>query len=396
MALKLRDLYGEHRRRFQLELIAGEAGLDNLLSWVYVAENYTTSHFLHGGELIITTGVISGGSPDWLLEFLHHMTAQHTCGLILNEGPYFRREMISQAALDYCEEQRYPLMLMPWHIHIYDITRTFCNRIFIDTRRDEEINRAFVALAEGAGDQAAAIARLGSFQFPADAPYYAAVFSMPGHPELSPADSDRLMTQLSAELLHQDFPCYLAARERGVFLVCQCGEAAPVETLTRRLQQQIDLHYHGELCAAGVGGRADCLGAIAASCRQARATLQLGLLRGQRFFRYDDAGFFRLLMAIPDLSVLRAYVADQLGPVLDYDRRHNSDLARTLQLYLLHDGSIQAVAAQAFCHRNTVNHRLHILKETLGYILDSPAVRFELLSAFLAREYLESREILTG
>ncbi|MGM9537318.1 MAG: PucR family transcriptional regulator [Candidatus Onthomonas sp.] len=396
MALKLRELYEEHRRRFQLELIAGAAGLDNLLNWVYVAENYTTSHFLHGGELIITTGVISGGSPDWLLEFLQHMTAQHTCGLILNEGPYFRREMISQAALDYCEARRYPLMLMPWHIHIYDITRAFCNRIFIDTRRNEEINRAFVDLAEGTGDQAAAVARLGSFHFPADAPYYAAVFSLPGHPAFSPADSDRLMTRISAILLSQSFPCYLAARERGVFLVCQCGQAAPVEGLTRRIQQEIDCHYRDALCAAGIGGRVNALGEIGASYRQARATLQLGLLRGERLFRYDDAGFFRLLMAIPDRSVLHAYVEAQLGPVLDYDRQHNSDLARTLYLYLLHDGSIQAVAAQAFCHRNTVNHRLHILKETMGYALDSPAIRFELLSAFLAREYLESREVPAG
>ncbi|MGN1009148.1 MAG: PucR family transcriptional regulator [Butyricicoccus sp.] len=391
MALKLGDLYEEYHRRFQLEQIAGAAGLGSIVKWIYVAEDYATSDFLHGGELLITTGVISGGDPDWLLRFLQRMTARHTCGLILNEGPYFRREMISQAALDYCEAQRYPLFLMPWHIHIYDITRDCCNRIFIDARRDEEINCAFVALAEGRGDPSAAAACLERFQFPADAPYYTAAFALPGHPEFSPADSDQLMTHLSAALLSQPFPCYLAAKERAVFLVCQHEQASAVEELTRYVCQQIDLHYHGALCAAGIGGRATSLYAIADSYRQAQATLRLGIARGQRLFRYEDAGFFCLLMEIPDLSVLRAYADAQLGAVHEYDRRHNSDFSRTLYLYLLHGGSIQAVAAEAFCHRNTINHRIHILKDTLGYDLDSAPVRFELLSAFLAEEYLQSR-----
>ena len=113
MALILGSIYEETRQRFQLTLAAGEAGLRSPVKWVYVAEDYTTADFLRGGELIITTGVTSGGSAQWLLRFLRHMTAQGTCGLIVNVGQYLQEADISQEVLDFCNERDFPLFLMP-------------------------------------------------------------------------------------------------------------------------------------------------------------------------------------------------------------------------------------------------------------------------------------------
>lgn len=75
--------------------------------------------------------------------------------------------------------------------------------------------------------------------------------------------------------------------------------------------------------------------------------------------------------------------------MLDYDQKHKRDFADTLYRYLLTQGNIQQVAEQSFCHRNTIHHRLHILQEQFGYRLDDPMVRFDLMSAFMVKEYLE-------
>ena len=37
---------------------------------------------------------------------------------------------------------------MPWEVHIYDITRDYYNRIFMDTQKDTSITDAFLSFIE--------------------------------------------------------------------------------------------------------------------------------------------------------------------------------------------------------------------------------------------------------
>lgn len=391
MALFLKDLYEESRQRFQLRLIAGESGLNNLMKWIYVAEDYTTADFLHGGELIITTGVISGGSASWLLRFLRHMTAQHTCGLIINEGKYLHKSDITQEVLDFCNEHHFPLFLMPWWVHIYDITRDYYDRIFLDTRRNEDINRAFLSLMEPHSDSSAALSTLSDFHFPENAPYYAAVFEAIGRRDLILSDNSQLMNQIDIRLSALPFPCYLVTKSDAFFFICQQEARAETEAVVQLIQEQVRICYPALSFSAGIGGRVDSLRLLRRSYAQAQAALQMGVQRQEPVFQYEDMGFFKLLLEIEDKAVLHAYAQCQLEPIHTYDRKHNSNYTQTLYLYLLHNGSVQAIAEQSFCHRNTINHRLHIIRDTLGYRLEDTKVRFELMAAFQVEEFLGHR-----
>lgn len=99
-------------------------------------------------------------------------------------------------------------------------------------------------------------------------------------------------------------------------------------------------------------------------------------------------GFFKLLLAIEDKKILKDYEKEQLGEVLAYDKAHSSDYTETLYQFLLHQGSIQAAAAAMFCHRNTINYRMKVLREFLNRDLTDTRTQFELLTAFQIREYL--------
>ena len=57
MSLLLQDIYSETKDNYHLKLVCGAGGLNRLMNWVYVAEDIATTDFLHGGELIITTGM---------------------------------------------------------------------------------------------------------------------------------------------------------------------------------------------------------------------------------------------------------------------------------------------------------------------------------------------------
>lgn len=386
MALILRDIYQNTRQRFQLELLAGEQGLRNCMRWVYVSEDYTTADFLHGGELIITTGVISGGSSDWLLHLLHGITRQHACGLIVNEGPYLTRSQISQEVLDFCNAQQFPLFVMPWHIHIYDITRDYCDRIFTDTRYHEAIDQALLTLLTPTADHRQALGLLSGQGFPFQSSYYIVQVHMQPDAQIGPA----LRDWVYAALAEWPFPALARMQNQSFTLLCRSDAPDAIPTAAAALQSGLHARFPGCTCTVGIGGQVHNLDLLAKSLEQAQTALRWGRSGQRSLARYDDMGFFRLLTEVHDRDFLERYVHEHLGPVMDYDSRHKSDFQQTLLLYLMNHGSIQAISAQSFFHRNTISHRIDILRDQLGYALDDPMVRFHLLTAFQIQTFLDT------
>ena len=57
MAVTLMMLCGDTERKYTMKLVAGKAGLDNIVRWVHIVEDSGEQPFLHGGELAVTTGI---------------------------------------------------------------------------------------------------------------------------------------------------------------------------------------------------------------------------------------------------------------------------------------------------------------------------------------------------
>lgn len=137
MSIRLSDLMEETKEKYELRLIAGEKGLDREMTWVYVAEDQTNAGFLRPGELIISTGALYDHTEQWLLTFIRTLWEKRTCGLILNVGKHLSAADVTEPILRFCDRRGFPLFLMPWHIHIYDITKDYYDRIFADMRLEE-------------------------------------------------------------------------------------------------------------------------------------------------------------------------------------------------------------------------------------------------------------------
>lgn len=73
MAVFLKELYQATKDLYHLHLLAGADDLDHTINWVYISEDITTSTFLNGGELIITTGVTSSEDKDWLKKIYYRI-----------------------------------------------------------------------------------------------------------------------------------------------------------------------------------------------------------------------------------------------------------------------------------------------------------------------------------
>ncbi|MFC9293068.1 PucR family transcriptional regulator [Streptomyces sp. NPDC057011] len=87
-----------------------------------------------------------------------------------------------------------------------------------------------------------------------------------------------------------------------------------------------------------------------------------------------------LLPLIP-AETRRAFAARLLGPLRDHDRRHRTDLLRTLEEFLEQDASWTACAAQLRLHVNSLRHRIDRIEQLTGRDLARLETRLDFLAA---------------
>ena len=88
----------------------------------------------------------------------------------------------------------------------------------------------------------------------------------------------------------------------------------------------------------------------------------------------------RLLASVPT-SVLRLFRERLLGPLAEYDARHNAELLPTLRSFLACDGSWSACAARMYVHVNTVRYRIGRIEALTGRDLSALADRVDFFLA---------------
>lgn len=136
MAILLRQLCEKASYLYGMRILAGENGTGNIVQWIHTLEDVETGGFIHGGELIFTTGIAQNGN-EWLLEFVENLYEREASGLVVNVGPYITS--VPQSVIDYCNKMNFPLLEVPWKTRLVDITRDFSNQIFQNEKEEENL-----------------------------------------------------------------------------------------------------------------------------------------------------------------------------------------------------------------------------------------------------------------
>jgi len=88
-----------------------------------------------------------------------------------------------------------------------------------------------------------------------------------------------------------------------------------------------------------------------------------------------------LLLASVPARVLRPSSDRLLGPLREYDDRHNAELISTLRSFLGCDGSWSACASRMYVHVNTVRYRIGRIEALTGRDLSALADRVDFFLA---------------
>ena len=154
------------------------------------------------------------------------------------------------------------------------------------------------------------------------------------------------------------------------------------ETDWAKLQAGITSQLPGGTCRLAVGSRYPNVWQVAASYREAQFVASLppsaAGYPAVPVLLFDSLGVYRMLSSVTDPAGIEAFMNDQLGTLLDYDKRHHSNLLVTLAQYFDSGCNVDQAAAVLSIHRSTLKYRLKRVRELLGQDLNDGSTRLDL------------------
>lgn len=120
----------------------------------------------------------------------------------------------------------------------------------------------------------------------------------------------------------------------------------------------------------------------------ARHALRLAITKPApiTFVRQADIASHALLLASLPEEVRATYRDRMLGPILDYDKAHNSELELTLEAFLRASASWTKCASAMHIHVNTLRYRISRIEDLVGRPLSLLETQADLLLALDLRE----------
>jgi PucR family transcriptional regulator, purine catabolism regulatory protein len=165
----------------------------------------------------------------------------------------------------------------------------------------------------------------------------------------------------------------LLPRDSCLFVLMQ-GSPADLDALRKELDSGVSI---------GVSDPFHTVSRAPDAAREAQWALQAARAGGGELVRYGENS---PLFLPRTLSQAQAAVTRVIGPLLDYDRDHGTELVDSLRVFLNCNRSWQRAAKELFVHKQTLVYRMRRVEELAGRRLDCTADVAELWLALQAQE----------
>lgn len=378
MALTVRELINQTREKYQLKLLAGGDALDFVVTWVHMTEDTSVAEFFWGNEIVVTSGYAAKNEAG-LLHFIDVLIARRCAGVVINVGQYVNE--ISPAVIEYCKERELPLLTMPWNMFITEFVRDCCSLINKSSHDEADLAEAVIQTIVSPQETDRYRDQLEEF-FQEERGFQILSLRVQLTGPTRNVLDQRSTLRLHTALGHFDFPHLIFRYERRFIILLNQTDRAVADTAALRILHTIHEAFPELPIQIGIGEPVQSFAELSTSYHTAISATRRAVLQKLEVVRFQDMGFYKLLYSVPDDSLLRSYYHEIMDPLLEHDRQYGSVYTETLFRYLLSDGSLQAVAAAMYTHRNTVNYRMGKIRELLGQSLDTQSQRLPYLLAY--------------
>lgn len=383
MGFTIEDMLTVGREKYNMEISAGQNGWANSISWLHVVEDTTLIQNFWGREMAVTTG-LGFATEEKQLQLVADLISHHAAGLIINTGKYI--PVVPKQVMEICDENDFPLLTVPWEVHLADLMKDFSIRVFLQDGEDQKISTAMMQAIIEPEKQENYRDALKPY-FDVDGSFQTVLITTDGLDAMDTVERRKLSNQMQVYLEGISHNGNFFYYDSAFVLVMNDIEDEVRKSIVEGMVRRAKMRTSKEIpFYVGVGTQVIDISNLYLSFQRAESAMKRAMKTKQAVMRFDEMGVYRLLYSVTDKQLLEEMREEPLKPLLDYDKKHNSNLVDTLEMYLFYDGSIQKVAAAMFTHRNTVIYRVNKIKEMLGTDLSSPKERMKYQVAYYIRK----------
>ncbi len=388
MGFTLADALNQSQEQYHLKLLAGQEGCSNAISWVHMIEDTTIIQQLWGKELVVTTGR-GFQSEEELFMLIKYLIKYNSVGLIINIGKYIFE--IPSAIIDYCNEQEFPLLTIPWEVHLADLIKDFCMRCLYSEKEDRELSKLFQEILTNNQIVEEARPQLMS-AFDVDGNFQVVLISVEGSDNFNAIERRKIAFQI--ELCFEKIDSsYAFFWYDGYFvLIVNNLKADELKVIIDKMHKRAKKRIDDKRVYLGIGSQMKDLGQVYLSYKRAKAAILMAMQFELPIVFFEDMGVYQILFSIEDKQILIEMYHRLLQPLIDYDQKHHGELEKTLFYYLIYGESQITMAKNLYMHRNTINYRMNKIKELLNCQLDTFEEKVPYMLSYYIKKVLEEKK----
>ena len=388
MGFTLADALNQSQEQYHLKLLAGQEGCSNAISWVHMIEDTTIIQRLWGKELVVTTGH-GFQSDEELFMLIKYLIKYNSVGLIINIGKYIFE--IPSAIIDYCNEQEFPLLTIPWEVHLADLIKDFCMRCLYSEKEDRELSKLFQEILTNNQIVEEARPQLMS-AFDVDGNFQVVLISVEGSDNFNAIERRKIAFQI--ELCFEKIDSsYAFFWYDGYFvLIVNNLKADELKVIIDKMHKRAKKRIDDKRVYLGIGSQMKDLGQVYLSYKRAKAAILMAMQFELPIVFFEDMGVYQILFSIEDKQILIEMYHRLLQPLIDYDQKHHGELEKTLFYYLIYGESQITMAKNLYMHRNTINYRMNKIKELLNCQLDTFEEKVPYMLSYYIKKVLEEKK----
>lgn len=130
----------------------------------------------------------------------------------------------------------------------------------------------------------------------------------------------------------------------------------------------------------GIGDMAEDLREISDNYRKADRAINLAedIYEDEFVISFSELGVYKLLCEFYNYNSLEDHVPQAIKELLDYDKRHNTELLKTMEVYIKSNLNASKASDKLFIHYKTMLYRLERIEKITGIELDDYEKKLEL------------------
>lgn len=368
----------------EMELVAGNNGLEKSIEWIYVAECFDDPlegiKWLQGGEIVFITGVGMKGDLSILAKLINGINEKNGSGLIVNIGPYIKN--IPDEAIRLADEIGFPLFTLPWKVKLVEVSQEISNAIVLSRIEENSLNHFLSNILFGDGElEEEAIDKAAYFGYNLEGECCICVIDIDGFERFLKAkklEDETSISKLKVKFRKtvQDIlekyalKVPIIEKDDAVIFFSRCEEnyMNRLDKALREIKEVIKTKIDGISVSVGIGSSYKDLKMMKQSLNEAELAINSAKCQGldDTITRYKDIGIYGLLFSIKNKKVLENYYLDVLGPITENDASiKDISSIQLLETYLNENCNITVTAEKLFLHRNTLKYRIKKIEDLL-------------------------------